>query len=477
MKFFKNTSFLFKLILTLCIVFMFGIVFNSNNIVHADDKEQSDAEQGGKLLTPIVDLITTFGDAIMDVLQKAIIGTNGHFTMDLARKTKIFAFIAGALAAVLVIVVLGILTGGIGALIAGIGGIAGTLLTALASSSIVSAVVTGASLGLAGLAFVHVSAAVAGNLPDVTVIPTFSVSPEEIFEGRLLIFDVDFFEPKTVYVKLTSGNSTLAEQYNRELDGEIDYYFYYDGSEEVRTSKQSTAASLSKTISKWYYSIRNLAIIIMMLVLVYIGIRIMLCSIASEKSKYKKMLSDWVISMCLVFVLQYIMIFAVNINKEVVKIISSSMEKNQAVVVLSLKDGDIDKKKKKNFMKGMKEDGSEEIRRYVRGENNTDVFDEDGNETGEEAESFVYPTNLVGKMRIFSQIQDGSSEYVGYAIAYLVLVFYTLFFSFTYIKRVIYMAFLTIIAPLVAMTYSMDKIADGKAQAFNMWLKEYIFNL
>ena len=39
------------------------------------------------------------------------------------------------------------------------------------------------------------------------------------------------------------------------------------------------------------------------------------------------------------------------------------------------------------------------------------------------------------------------------------------------------MAFLTIIAPLVAMTYPIDKITDGKAQAFNMWLKEYIFNL
>ena len=37
------------------------------------------------------------------------------------------------------------------------------------------------------------------------------------------------------------------------------------------------------------------------------------------------------------------------------------------------------------------------------------------------------------------------------------------------------MAFLTIIAPLVAMTYPIDKMNDGKAQAFNAWLKEYIF--
>lgn len=39
------------------------------------------------------------------------------------------------------------------------------------------------------------------------------------------------------------------------------------------------------------------------------------------------------------------------------------------------------------------------------------------------------------------------------------------------------MAFLTMIAPLVALTYPIDKISDGQAQAFNKWLKEYIFNL
>ena len=33
------------------------------------------------------------------------------------------------------------------------------------------------------------------------------------------------------------------------------------------------------------------------------------------------------------------------------------------------------------------------------------------------------------------------------------------------------------VAPLVAMTYPIDKITDGKAQAFNTWLREYIFNL
>lgn len=38
------------------------------------------------------------------------------------------------------------------------------------------------------------------------------------------------------------------------------------------------------------------------------------------------------------------------------------------------------------------------------------------------------------------------------------------------------MAFLTLIAPMVALTYPIDKVSDGKAQAFNMWLKEYTYN-
>ena len=38
------------------------------------------------------------------------------------------------------------------------------------------------------------------------------------------------------------------------------------------------------------------------------------------------------------------------------------------------------------------------------------------------------------------------------------------------------MAFFTIIAPLVALTYPIDKVKDGKAQAFDMWFKEYTMN-
>ena len=61
-------------------------------------------------------------------------------------------------------------------------------------------------------------------------------------------------------------------------------------------------------------------------------------------------------------------------------------------------------------------------------------------------------------------------------VMYVALVVLTCTFTIQYLKRVIYMAFLTMIAPLICLTYPLDKIKDGQAQALSMWLREYIFN-
>ena len=95
---------------------------------------------------------------------------------------------------------------------------------------------------------------------------------------------------------------------------------------------------------------------------------------------------------------------------------------------------------------------------------------------GLDGKLFTFPTNMFGYIRMMSQFSVGFT-YVGYAVIYIICVLFILFFTFTYLRRVLYMAFLTMIAPLVALTYPIDKINDGSAQAFNMWIKEYIFNL
>lgn len=481
MKLFRKNNILFKLIITLCISFScFGGIINTS-VVQADayDLAGKAAMQGGKLIEPIVSLMMTLGDGAMDLIQKAIVGTKATGTINFA--TQLISVIIGIVAAIAVIAAITILTGGIGGLVAGIGGALGSVLTAVGGSGVVTFLITAGTLAAALASYNFATDAFeAAFLPDITVFPMYSISPEEVFEGRLLIFDINFFNPKTLKVHLkSSGKDDFSkdkeiQDYDEKTDGEASYYYYEDGDEKVVTSKQSTAIALGKTISKWYYNIRNIALVIMMLILMYIGIRMMLCSIASEKSKYKKMLSDWVISMCLVFVLHYIMVFAVNVNESIIKLITTATDKEKYVVALTnVKDKD-------NFVSAIEKDDKYNLKQFLCDADGNAVYDEDTGEkiTGSgDATQFIYPTNLVGRMRLDAQMQDGTSEYIGYAIAFIILVMYTCFFVFTYLKRVIYMAFLTVIAPLVAMTYSLDKISDGKAQAFNMWLKEYIGNL
>jgi hypothetical protein len=98
------------------------------------------------------------------------------------------------------------------------------------------------------------------------------------------------------------------------------------------------------------------------------------------------------------------------------------------------------------------------------------VLTKDGVQTGD---SFV--TNLMGLVRFMIQAENFYMK-IGYEVMYIALIVYTVKFTMVYLKRVLNMAFLTLIAPIVALTYPIDKINDGRAQGFDMWLKEYIFN-
>lgn len=85
-----------------------------------------------------------------------------------------------------------------------------------------------------------------------------------------------------------------------------------------------------------------------------------------------------------------------------------------------------------------------------------------------------FKTNLMGYIRFACQSID--ENMVAYTIMYVVLVIYNCMFTFIYLKRVLYMAFFTMISPLVALTYPIDKMSDGNAQGFSMWFKEYMMN-
>ena len=320
------------------------------------------------------------------------------------------------------------------------------------------------------------------TIPDTIYFPAYSISPEEIFQGRILLFNVDFFgEAKTIKEATKDqvddeGNVVTDENGNTQKA--VQFYYYEDENGEdldvdgdgefdtkgFKTSKQDMGAQLSSTISRLYVAIRNIALVAMMIVLLYIGIRMLLSTLSSDKAKYRQMLQDWVIGITLLFLMHYIMAFSVTLVQRLTDVVSSSVDKQAYYSLIPFSDDQGKTEKMKDFIDGA---GLQDY--YVN--ENKEQSDRDN------AKAILYPTNLLGYLRVDVQLAQFGTAYIGKAICFTVLVLMTLFFVFTYLRRVLYMAFLTLMAPLVAVTYPIDKISDGSAQGFNKWIKEYIFNL
>lgn len=128
-------------------------------------------------------------------------------------------------------------------------------------------------------------------------IPYVRYSPEEIFAGKVAALDVNFL--------------------NNPTDAEL--------KDKLGGKDRSSVRMLRDTIAKWYVTLRNLAIVVLLSILIYVGIRMMLCSISSEKAKYKQMLYDWAVALCLIFIMHYIMAFTMNIVEAFTDMVSSSM--------------------------------------------------------------------------------------------------------------------------------------------------------
>lgn len=232
------------------------------------------------------------------------------------------------------------------------------------------------------------------GVSDKYHIPVATYSPEQIFAGTVPGLDINFINPN----KYTNS-----------------------AGEEV----ESSASKLQPTIATWYVAIRNLAVVGLLSVLAYIGIRIIVSSTAADKSKYKQMLVDWVIALCILFFMHYLMSFIITLTESVCTAIAG--------------------------------DGASSIKVNIKDTDHT------------------FYTNLLGLARFKTQYKNFGPK-MAYLIMYLALVIYTVTFTIVYLKRLLTMAFLTLIAPAVALTYPIDKMNDGQAQAFNSWLKEYIFN-
>ena len=263
-------------------------------------------------------------------------------------------------------------------------------------------------------------------------LPIFKVTPEKIFSNKIPLFDVNIIHPNT---------------YKNEAGENV----------------ESSANILQETISKWYVALRNIALVAFLSVLVYIGIRILLTSTGKDKSKYKQMLSDWIIGLCLLFVIHYIMSFALLATEKITNFFGAGI--TDVEITSDASSASLAENPGGDNKAFKMDDTDKQI---------VELYNEGGRGP------LRWKTDIMGYVRFMAQKNIESSStatQMGYVIMYLVLVIYTVMFCFQYLKRLFSITFLTLMAPFVALSYPLDKMANGSAQAFNKWLKEYLFNL
>lgn len=400
---FLERSMIQKIIIALIFLTVFNFVYPYIPAYGADALESV----GGVLLEPLIKLITTICEGVIWVVQSMVLGlpaSNIHI-----EKEGSTAFWAGLAAGAAVVV-----------------GLVLSPFTLGASAVIAAGAVTAVAVGVI----------TSKMLPDDWYYPVYKISPQEIFSDQVPALHINFINPKTYSEESEYDETSTTDKVN--------------GAAPVFNS----AKVLAPQISKWYVAIRNMVLVGLMVVLLYIGIRIVISSTAGEKAKYKEHIKDWLIAVILVVFMHYIMAFALTITEY----ITSMLNSNNELIKFQIDDEDA---MKQIF-------GDEDYSQYKNSDGTYDLY-----------------VNLMGYARLQQQLEtrdeDGNVtvnwNYIGYAVIYLTLVIYTIMFLIIYLKRVIYMAFLTMIAPLVALTYPIDKIGDGKAQAFDMWLKEYAYNL
>lgn len=218
---------------------------------------------------------------------------------------------------------------------------------------------------------------------------------EQIVFGNYYLFSIDIFNDSSVQKPTNKAGTWVTSGLIKSLD------------------------LIRKSVARWYYIVEIIALAIGLVTLIYIGIRMAVSTVATDKAKYKKMLVSWVQSILIIALLPYI-ITVVNYLKD---LIMQMLDEFRGLMIT----------------------------------NGTRSFE----------------VNIMNEK--FNELENtGGLTSLAVTITAWVLIFAEFKYFMMYLKRFLSVAFLILISPLITITYSIDKAGDGKAQAFGNWCAEYI---
>lgn len=185
---------------------------------------------------------------------------------------------------------------------------------------------------------------------------------------------------------------------------------------DVTTDDSAVSSKLKESVASWYYVSLRLAQILSIVTLIYIGIRMAMASNPEDKVNYKKMFKNWIIGFALLFTLHYGIVIILKATNFFISLIPTTMLDNN------------------------------------------------------------FETEIIGKTIDVFETEESIWSILLYFITYVIIVGYEVYFFLKYFKRLLTMGFLVIIAPLITVTYPIDKANDGKAEAYVTWVKLFLSN-
>ena len=259
----------------------------------------------------------------------------------------------------------------------------------------------------------------AGNLASVIVriiVKIFCFIPYSI---QMLMTLVTVGDSEDIFTGSTFGDYFDASKVNwftieKAVFGQIPLFNvdFFD----VTTDGSDVNSKLKQSVASWYNVTLRAAQVLSIVTLIYIGIRMAMASNPEDKVNYKKMFKNWMIGFVLLFTLHYGIVIILKATNFFISLIPESMLNNN------------------------------------------------------------FETEIIGKTINLFNTDENIWSILIYFITYVIIVGYEVYFFYKYFKRLLTMGFLVIIAPLITVTYPIDKADDGKAQAYTTWMKLFLSN-
>lgn len=229
------------------------------------------------------------------------------------------------------------------------------------------------------------------------------VTVRDVIFGKLPQLSIDFWNASS----LTNSNMNSGEG-SGEGSGEK------QGEGSNLSIDTPPVSALKEIVSYWYDILRKIAIAIYLVMLLYIGVRILLASTGKGARQYKDSLTSWLVGVVILLFFPIVMRYIVAINQSFVEMLDTN--------VVQINSGE----------KGREDDAMLAIRNM--------------------AESY-------GNLAL--------------TIVYIIMLGQLVVLLGVYYKRVIVVAFLITIFPIVATLYIWEKTNRGRAKALGTWAKEF----